>query len=286
MHKHYRTIIISDLHLGTASSKVEEIVKFLLKNTCDHLIMNGDMIDAWELRKSGKWKARHTRFVKVIMRMMEMYNTRVTYLRGNHDEFLEEFMPLQVGNLFIQQDCILESKDKRLFVVHGDIFDNVTTHMKWIAKLGSAGYNLLLWLNKFYNQYRRWRGKEPYSFSQYIKGKVKSAVNKISAYEKQLTEFARTKQCDGIVCGHIHKPAMKEMEGGLLYMNSGDWVESMTALVEDYDGNWELIYYKDWLLSLLENEHTTLEQENEQLDKNIKIEPEYLTIAQALPYKK
>jgi UDP-2,3-diacylglucosamine pyrophosphatase LpxH len=267
MDKHYKTIIISDLHLGTVGSKVEELVKFLLKNTCDHLIMNGDVIDAWELRKSGKWKARHTRFLKVVMRMMELHNTKITYLRGNHDDFLEEFIPMQIGNLHIQRDCVIESKDKRFFVVHGDIFDNVTSNMKWIAKLGSIGYNFLLWLNKFYNNYRRWRGKQPYSFSQYIKSKVKSAVNKISAYEKQLTEFARINQCHGIICGHIHKPNIKVMQEDLIYMNSGDWVESLTALVEDTEGNWELVYYKDWFLSLVEGENTTFEQENEQLEK-------------------
>lgn len=176
--------------------------------------------------------------------MIEEHNTKVIYLHGNHDDFLDNILPLTIGNLSIQMDYIHHSKDKSYYVVHGDIFDSVTTNLKWIAKLGSIGYTFLLWLNKFYNAYRKWRGKPPYSFSQYIKTKVKSAVSPTSNYEKQLTELARIKKCHGIICGHTHKAAFK-MLGDVLYMNSGDWVESMTALIEDYEGEWQLVSYQE-----------------------------------------
>ncbi len=241
---HYRTIIISDVHLGMAGSKATEVARFLKRYTCDTLILNGDIIDGWELKKYGSWKVKHTRFFKVVLRMIEAHHTKVIYLHGNHDDFLDNILPITIGNLSIQMDYILESGDKQYYVVHGDIFDSVTSNLKWVAKLGSVGYTFLLWLNKGYNYYRQRQGKPPYSFSQYIKSKVKSAVSPASTYEKQLTELAKIKGCQGIICGHTHKPAMKKL-GEIEYMNSGDWVESLTALVEDYDGNWELVHYQD-----------------------------------------
>lgn len=241
---HYKTIIISDVHLGTAGSKASEVVRFLRKNTCDLLILNGDIIDGWELRKYGSWKVKHTRFFKVILKMIEEYNTKVIYLHGNHDDFLDNILPFTVGNLSIQMDYVYESFGKRYYVVHGDIFDSVTTNLRWIAKLGSIGYTFLLWLNKLYNAYRHQLGKPPYSFSQYIKSKVKSAVSPTSTYEKQLSELARIKGCEGIICGHTHKPAIKKLDD-ILYLNAGDWVESLTALTENFDGEWNLVCYKD-----------------------------------------
>jgi UDP-2,3-diacylglucosamine pyrophosphatase LpxH len=241
---HHKTIIISDVHLGTAGSKAIEVVRFLNYNTCDTLILNGDIIDGWELKKYGSWKVKHTRFFKMVMKMIEEHNTKVIYLHGNHDDFLDNILPLTIGNLSIQMDYIHKSKDKSYYVVHGDIFDSVTTNLKWIAKLGSIGYTFLLWLNKFYNGYRAWRGKPPYSFSQYIKTKVKSAVSPTSNYEKQLTELAKIKKCQGIICGHTHCASVKMLDD-VLYMNSGDWVESMTALIENYEGEWQLVHYQE-----------------------------------------
>jgi UDP-2,3-diacylglucosamine pyrophosphatase LpxH len=242
--RHYKTIIISDVHLGTAGSKAREIVRFLKHNTCDTLILNGDIIDGWELKNYGKWKVKHTRFFKVVIKMMEEFNTKVIYLHGNHDDFLDNILPIQIGNLAIRMDYIHESFGKKYYVVHGDIFDSVTSNLKWIAKLGSIGYTMLLWLNKGFNALRRLFGKKPYSFSQYIKSRVKSAVSPSVVYEKQLTELAKIKDCTAIICGHTHKPAFKQI-GDILYMNSGDWVESMTALTEDFEGKWNLIYYHD-----------------------------------------
>lgn len=260
--QHHRTIVISDVHLGIASSKVREVIRFLKQNTCDTLILNGDIIDGWELKKYGRWKIKHTRFFKIVLKMMEVHNTKVIYLHGNHDDFLDSILPLTIGNLSLQMDYIHQGIDKTYYVVHGDIFDTVTTRLKWIAKLGSIGYNFLLWLNKFYNVYRKRMGKPPYSFSKYIKSKVKSAVSPASNYEKQLTELAKLKRCQGIICGHTHKPAIKAL-GDIEYMNSGDWVESMTALTEDFEGNWELVHYQD--APIEENSETA--QEDAEIDQ-------------------
>jgi len=242
LKRHHKTIVISDVHLGTSGSKTKQLVRFLKNNTCETLILNGDIIDGWQLQRSGKWKRKHTRFFKLILKMIDRYKTRVIYLRGNHDDFLDQILPLRIGKLSIARDHIHESMGKRFYITHGDIFDSITTKLKFIAKLGDMGYTFLLWLNKCYNQYRAKRGFPYYSLSQKIKAKVKSAVSYIDDFEKELAGFARIKNCDGIICGHIHQPAIKEIEG-IVYMNSGDWVESLTALTEDFKGNWELVQY-------------------------------------------
>jgi UDP-2,3-diacylglucosamine pyrophosphatase LpxH len=265
--KHFKTIIISDVHLGIAGSKPQELSRFLRYNTCETLLLNGDIIDGWELKKYGSWKVKHTRFFKVVMKMMEEHHTKVVYLHGNHDDFLDNILPLTIGNLSIQLDYIHESLGKRYYVVHGDIFDSVTTNLKWIAKLGSLGYNVLLWVNKLYNSIRKMMGKRPYSFSQYIKTRVKSAVSPTSKFEKQLTELAKFKGCQGIICGHTHRPAIK-MLGEVMYMNSGDWIDSLTALTEDFEGNWELVYYKDWLGEKhIDLDEEQFKEENAEIDK-------------------
>lgn len=243
---HYKTIVISDVHLGANESKAKEIVRFLKKHSCDKLIMNGDIIDGWQLRKSGKWKKKHTRFFRVVLKMIEKNKTEVIYVRGNHDDFLDNILPFAVGSLSIVKDHIHESNGKKFWVIHGDIFDSVTTNMKWLAKLGDTGYTLLLWINKMYNNYRMKRGKPYYSLSKIIKAKVKSAVSYISDFETELVSLARRKNFSGVICGHIHQPEIKDYDG-LLYLNSGDWVESLSALVEDDKGNWEIFYYANFL---------------------------------------
>jgi UDP-2,3-diacylglucosamine pyrophosphatase LpxH len=179
------------------------------------------------------------------MKMIENHDTTVIYTRGNHDDFLDSFIPLQIGkNLIIQRDYIHESCGKKYLVTHGDVFDSITQNMKWLSKLGDIGYTFLLWLNKKYNNYRTRRGLPYYSLSQVVKAKVKSAVSYISDFEKNLVEYAANKGCTGIICGHIHQPANKYF-GDFHYMNSGDWVESLTALTEDYSGEWNLVYYNE-----------------------------------------
>ena len=240
---HFRTIIISDIHLGAGGSKAEEVTNFLKSYSCKKLILNGDIIDAWQLKKYGVWKRKHTMFFKRVLRMIEENKTKVIYIRGNHDDFLDQIVPLRLGKNFqIRKDYILNSGDLRFYVTHGDIFDSITSHFKWLAYLGDMGYTFLLWLNKFYNKYREWRGLPYFSLSQKIKQSVKMAVNYMTDFEEKLTELARSKSCDGVICGHIHHPAIREIDG-IKYMNSGDWVETLSALVEDFEGNWSLLYY-------------------------------------------
>lgn len=244
MKTHFKTIVVSDIHLGTKGSKAKEVVRFLKNYHCENLILNGDIIDGWQLKKSGSWKRKHTRFFNRILKMIDTDNTKVYYLRGNHDDFLDQILPLEIGNLSIQKDLIYESQGKKYLVLHGDIFDSITTNLRWIAYLGDIGYTFLLWLNRFVNHYRRKRGLSYFSLSQYVKNKVKSAVSYIDKYEEELAKMAKAKGCDGIICGHIHK-AESRMIDGIAYHNSGDWVETMSALAEDFDGNWQLIYYNE-----------------------------------------
>lgn len=241
--KQYKTIIISDVHLGSEGSKAKEVTAFLKSVTCETLILNGDIIDGWQLKKGGSWKKKHTAFFRVVLKMIEYQHTKVIYLRGNHDDFLDQIIPFSLGKSFtIQRDYILNSGKKKFLITHGDIFDSITSNMKWLAYLGDVGYTLLLSMNKIYNQYRSWRGLSYYSFSQRIKQRVKETVNYVSDFEEKITELAKAYHCDGIICGHIHKPDIRKIDD-IIYMNSGDWVESMTALVEDHDGNWELLYF-------------------------------------------
>lgn len=239
----FRTIVLSDIHLGTAGSKAKEATEFLRNYSCQKLILNGDIIDGWQLKQYGTWKKKHTAFFKTVLKQIVHYNTKVVYLRGNHDDFLDQVMPLKVGkNFSIRKDYTLNSGDKKFYVTHGDVFDSITSQMKWLAYLGDLGYTFLLWVNKFYNTYRTWRGLPYYSLSQQIKSRIKKAVSYISDYEQKLTELARARHCDGVICGHIHQPAIREFDG-IIYMNSGDWVESLSALVEDHEGQWSLLYY-------------------------------------------
>ena len=267
MKTHFKTIVISDVHLGTSGSKAKELTNFLKQHTCEKLILNGDIIDGWQLKKYGTWKKKHTRFFKRVLKMIEEHNTKVIYIRGNHDDFLDQILPLKVGNFSIQRDYVLKSGNKKYYVTHGDIFDSITTKLKWIAKLGDIGYTFLLWVNKLYNNYRTTRGLPYYSLSQVIKLKVKSAVSYISDYETQLAEVARIKNCEGIICGHIHQPAIKQLDD-VLYLNSGDWVESLSALVQDEDGEWDLIYYNETHASAAysEEELDELTEEEEPID--------------------
>jgi UDP-2,3-diacylglucosamine pyrophosphatase LpxH len=249
----HKTVILSDIHLGTSHSKSRELCQFLKSISCKKLILNGDIIDGWYLqKKNGKknvWKKKHTEFFKVIIKMMEKDGTEIIYIRGNHDDFLDSIAPFRFANIRILNYYILRSKDKKYFVTHGDVFDKITTGIRWLAKIGDIGYSLLLRLNKYVNEKRMKRGQPYYSLSQKIKHQVKQAVAYISDYEHQLVQFAWSKKMDGIICGHIHHPANKMMQG-IHYLNSGDWVESLTALTEDFEGNWEIYYYDKNLIKL------------------------------------
>jgi UDP-2,3-diacylglucosamine pyrophosphatase LpxH len=243
---HVRSVIISDVHLGTAHSKVEEVTHFLKHVRCDRLILNGDIIDGWRLRRGGTWTKAHTRFIRRVLTMIQKRDTEVIYLRGNHDDFIGRLLPLQFDRLNLVEEYILETAQGRYLVLHGDVFDGIIKHMVILAHLGDAGYALLLRLNRFYNWFRALRGKEYFSLSQAIKARVKQAVSFIGKFEDQVASLARDRGCRGVICGHIHTPADK-MIGDIHYLNSGDWVESLTAIVEHYDGRFELLTFQQFL---------------------------------------
>lgn len=160
LRKYYPTIVLSDIHLGSEHSRTEEVTNFLKHVNCDRLILNGDIIDGWQLQKSGRrWKQQHTDFFKVLMKMMEKQGTEIVYIRGNHDDFLDNLVPFTFSNLSVVKDYVLNTHGKRYLVTHGDIFDTVTTNMRWLAMLGDMGYTFLLWLNRIYNQRREKAGK-------------------------------------------------------------------------------------------------------------------------------
>ncbi len=250
----YKTIIISDVHLGMRDSKAKEISHFLKHTHCEKLILNGDIIDAWSLkRRRATWSKDCSRFIRIILKKIERKNTQVIYLRGNHDDILRKFMPIHFEGLKIVEDHILETNGKKYLILHGDVFDTITSNYAIIAYLGDIGYNLLLAINRFYNNYRTWRGKEYYSLSKSVKAKVKKAVNFISKFEAALVGLAKHSNCDGIICGHIHTAEDKMLEG-IHYMNSGDWVESLTAIVETQTGELELLDFPTFLTRLDEFE--------------------------------
>lgn len=237
----YKTIIISDLHLGSQYSKVNEVTKFLKENKCEKLIMNGDIIDGWALKRGGLWGEPQMKCIRKILKISK--NSEVYWIRGNHDEFLHDFIPMVLGNIKVLENMeYMGINGKKYIILHGDIFDVFTHNMKWLAKLGSMGYDLCLWLNKWYNAYRLLRGKDYYSLSKKIKDSVKQATSFIGEFESHMVLHAKNLGYDGVICGHIHKAEMKVVEG-VEYMNSGDWMETCSALVEDFDGLWKIVYF-------------------------------------------
>ncbi len=242
--KFYRTIVISDIHLGYKSSKVRQLCSFLSRVDCDRLILNGDIFDGWQLRRKGsKWRPEYTQLVKIVMRMMENPRTEVIYTVGNHDAFIDKVIPISLANISVVKEYVLESGDHRYFVTHGDVFDEISTNITWLAKIGDLGYRVLVVVNKLYDKWRHWRGKPKFSFSIRIRRRVKEALASKRLYE-MMADIARTHKCDGIICGHTHRPEDR-MIGDIRYLNSGDWVETMTALLEESDGNWELLKFDE-----------------------------------------
>jgi UDP-2,3-diacylglucosamine pyrophosphatase LpxH len=236
----YKVIIASDLHLGTKDSKAKDFIEFLDKHPTDLLILNGDIVDGWALNRGAKWKKQHTKALSKILKISN--KTKVIWIRGNHDEFLTEFIGSYFGNISIKEDYTLEVADKKYFIFHGDIIDVFITKYKWLAKIGSIGYDFALWLNRWYNRYRAWR-KLPYqSISQQIKAGVKQATNYINDFENAAIKMAHKHDCDGVICGHIHQPSNITIQGDH-YLNSGDWVENRTAILIDHNNNVTVYYH-------------------------------------------
>lgn len=245
----YRTVFLSDTHLGTRDAKASELLRFLKHIRCEKLVLNGDIIDFWSLRRTPYWTPEHTAVIRRILKMAER-GTEVVYLRGNHDDLPADLTPLVLDRLRLEERHMHETLHGAKFLcVHGDAFDTVTTHARWLAVLGDIGYQQLLKINRHYNRWRAWRGKGYFSLSQAVKHKVKSAVGFISDYERHLRGLALKEGCVGVICGHIHKPENKWISG-VHYLNSGDWVESLTAIVEHRDGRMEVIDYNTFLREL------------------------------------
>ncbi len=241
--RHYRTIWLSDLHLGTKNARTDSLLDFLRQYESSTLYLVGDIIDGWQLKKSWFWDQAHNDVVQKILRKARK-GTRVVYISGNHDEFLRPYGILNFGRITFQTKTIHRTADNRQFLVlHGDQFDSVMQKAPWLAHLGDAAYDWALFVNRMFNIFRELFGMEYWSLSAYLKHKVKNAVSFISSYEGALAQAAAVHGVDGIICGHIHKAEMRSI-GSVLYCNTGDWVESCTALVEDMDGRLELLRWK------------------------------------------
>jgi UDP-2,3-diacylglucosamine pyrophosphatase LpxH len=240
--KKYQVIVVSDLHLGTKDSKAEEFIEFIENHPTELLILNGDIVDGWAINRGSKWKKNHT---KVISKLLKLSNkTKIVWIRGNHDEFIQEFIGSHMGGIEIREDYVIEYSERleydtykraRYYVFHGDVIDIFITKYKWLSKLGAIGYDFALWLNRIYNNYRKWR-KLPYqSISQKIKQGVKQATTYINDFETAAIKMAEKEGCEGVICGHIHQPENR-LINGKRYMNSGDWVENMSAILIDKNG--------------------------------------------------
>jgi UDP-2,3-diacylglucosamine pyrophosphatase LpxH len=238
----YRSIWISDLHLGINGCKADDLCKFLKANTCDHLYLVGDIIDGWKLKRGWNWPQSHSNVIRRLLTSAKR-GTTLTYITGNHDEFLRDWVRfgIRVGNIKIVDECEhIGVTGHRYLVVHGDMFDAVTRNYKWISVLGDISYELLLTINSGLNKTRKWFGYGYWSLSRYIKRNAKQAVNFIFEFERHLAKHAGDAGYHGVICGHIHFPEIK-LIGNLVYMNSGDWVETCSAIVENWDGSFELL---------------------------------------------
>lgn len=245
--KRYRTIWISDVHLGTPGCKAEHLVDFLKAHQCETLYMVGDIIDGWKLTGGWYWPQEHTNVIRKVLTKAKR-GTKVYYVTGNHDEFLRRFVGfgLDMGNIRVVNEHVHVTADgKRLLVMHGDAFDVITRYHKWIALAGDVLYNNAMRFNHHFNRARRRLGMPYWSLSAYAKQRVKSAVNIVSDFEESVAREARRRELDGVVCGHIHHAEIRDI-GGVRYLNCGDWVESCTALAEDRNGRIEIIRWVDF----------------------------------------
>lgn len=240
MRTRYRSIFISDVHLGTGSARAEDLAFFLKRVTCDHLYLVGDIIDMWWLRHRWRWPASHSTVVRRLLKLSSK-GVCITYIPGNHDDAARPYAGMEFGGVRIELAARHETADGRSFVVcHGDHYDLVVSTRPWLGMLGSAGYEALLRINRLWNGARRMIGLPYHSLARAVKGRVKQACMYVSRFEDELLAEAQRSGCDGVICGHIHKAELRE-GGGLTYANCGDWVESCTALVEHDDGRLELL---------------------------------------------
>lgn len=249
----YKTIFISDVHLGTTDCKADLLLNFLSNNSSEKLYLVGDIIDGWKIQQNRwKWKKSHTDVIRKILKLSK--KTHVIYVIGNHDEFFRPLLPygISFGNIELcNQAEHLGANGKRYLVTHGDLFDGITSLAPWLSFLGDKAYDFALFINNKYNFIRHRLGLGYWSLSSYLKGRVKKAVSFIFQFEQNMVEYCRRKKFDGVICGHIHTPEIKKIQE-IEYMNDGDWVESCSALVEHHDGSWEIIY---WTVKLINEDN-------------------------------
>jgi UDP-2,3-diacylglucosamine pyrophosphatase LpxH len=242
--RRHRTLFISDTHLGTRGCKADLLADFLRHNDCQTLFLVGDIIDGWQLKKTWYWSDTHSEVVRAILDKVQQ-GTRVIYIPGNHDEDFRDYCGLTVGDIQIQSDVLHELADGRLMLVtHGDQFDGIIAHAKWLAHLGDWAYSAALVLNDVFNAVRRRLGLSYWSVSAYLKHRVKKAASFIGNFEETLAREAREKGADGVICGHIHHAEIKTIDG-VTYCNDGDWVESCTALSEDFRGRLKILHWTE-----------------------------------------
>ena len=242
--KQYRSVWISDVHLGTKHSQVEALLGFLRVVDCKYLYLVGDFIDGWELKFRWFWRDDYNTLIQKLLRKSRK-QTKVICITGNHDEFLEQFVGMKFGNVTIAREVMHTAADgKKYLVIHGHQADGLTHFNHLLEKLGSHLYNWILDFNLYFNRLRRALGFGYWSLAAYLKFKAKSAVKFVTEYESTLAAMARSHNADGVICGHIHRAETREIDG-IKYLNCGDWVESCTALVEDFDGNIKLIHFHE-----------------------------------------
>ena len=254
--KAYRTIWISDMHLGARECQAPRLLDFLKHHQSEQLYLVGDVFDGWALKRRWFWTQQYNDVLQKILRRARK-GCKITYIPGNHDSFARDYDGMKLGGITIRNRCIHETVDhRRLLIIHGDEFDGVVTNARWLAHLGSVMYDFVLWLNRGFNFIRRKLGYDYWSLSAWLKHQVKNAVMYMDRFEEILADEARRSKTDGIICGHIHHAAIRDL-GGVTYYNTGDWVESCTALVEHFDGSMEIV---TWLPDL-----STLEAPSEKI---------------------
>jgi len=235
-----RTLFLSDIHLGTRGCQADKLLDFLRHYEADTVYLVGDIVDGWQLKSGWYWPQIHNDVVQKLLRKARK-GTRLRYIPGNHDEFLRDYYGTHFGGIeVIEQATHVGADGKRYLVIHGDLFDLVIRHARWLALLGNHAYDFAIWLNTHFNVLRKTLGLTYWSLSQWAKLRVKNAVNFISEYEATLAAEARRRGVDGVICGHIHHAAIRN-DLGFCYINCGDWVESCTAVVEHFDGKFEII---------------------------------------------
>jgi UDP-2,3-diacylglucosamine pyrophosphatase LpxH len=240
----YRSIWISDVHLGTRHSQVGKLLDFLRETECEQLYIVGDFIDGWQLRRKWYWTEEYNLLVQKLLRKNRK-QTQVTFIIGNHDEFLEQFLGLNFGAVQLAERTVHIAADgKRYVVLHGHQFDGLAHFNRLLDRVGSALYERILDMNVWVNRVRRLLGFGYWSFASYIKLKAKRAMKYVNDYEEALIQFARKSEACGVICGHIHRPEIRQV-GEVVYMNCGDWIENCTALVEDFTGKISLINFHE-----------------------------------------